>query len=409
MLLPSLPRYLIHDRLPLPPMAIHQPEPINPEDLHEATKELDAINAQMKLVDQRKLAAVATPLGRATMSLSPVPAPDGEPGQGAMPMQGVSHSDHNQEERPAKWQRENFKGGNSQGKGKGHSGRGSQLVPAPQQTPQRQSAPPRRQGRPQPPQQPPRSWGRQAYAPSSESEIQFLQSMCHTMARLLMRHEDALSVLQQSTTWVLFLTTQQPRTIIPELYSAAQAWYDLKQNNSESLSLPMRTILWQKLMSMLAQRAQKVLDDQEAREQAEDLDLYNPNHGFKYQKWDNKEGIMKAIPGKDPLPAKRIVEIAKELSVLSTQPQLLNRFHATRQLQEQMEGATVTWLLEVGWRGEATARFWELLQLLSHNSALQMLGCTLRPDRLQRSALAQQLQSLLNSLNIPLPRQQPGS
>ena len=162
-------------------------------------------------------------------------------------------------------------------------------------------------------------------------------------------------------------------------------------------------------MSMLAQRAQKVLDDQKAQAQAEELDLYDPNHGFKYQKWDNKEGAMKPIPGKDPLPARRIVEIAKELSVLSTQPQLLNRFHATRQLQEQMEGATVTWLLEVGWRGEATARFWELLQLLSHNSALQMLGCTLRPDRLQRSALAQQLQSLLNSLNIPLPRQQPGS
>ena len=104
---------------------------------------------------------------------------------------------------------------------------------------------------------------------------------------------------------VLFLTTQQPRTIIPELYSAAQAWYDLKQNNTESLALPMRTILWQKLMSMLAQRAQKVLDDQEAQAQAEDLDLYDPNHGFKYQKWDNKEGIMKPIPGKDPLQADR--------------------------------------------------------------------------------------------------------
>ena len=71
-----------------------------------------------------------------------------------------------------------------------------------------------------------------------------------------------------------------------------------------------------------------------------------------------------------------------------------------------MEGATVTWLLEVGWRGEQTARFWELLQLLSHKSALLMIGCTLRPDRLHRSALAQQLQSLLQSLNPPPQRQQ---
>ena len=71
-----------------------------------------------------------------------------------------------------------------------------------------------------------------------------------------------------------------------------------------------------------------------------------------------------------------------------------------------MEGSTVTWLLEVGWRGEATTRFWELLQILSHNSAMLMIGGTLRPDRLQRSALAQQLQSLLYSLNIQMPRQQ---
>ncbi|CAE7659293.1 unnamed protein product [Symbiodinium necroappetens] len=331
-------RYLTHSRSFLLPMAILQPEPINPEDLHEATKELDAINAQMKLVDQRKL-TVATPLGRASMPMSPLPAPEGELGQGAMPMLGVSNSDNNQEERPAKWQRENFKGGTSQGKGKGHSGRGSQMVQAPQQSQNRQPAPTRRYGRPQPPQQPPRSWGRQGYAPSSESEIQHLQSMCHTMARLLMRHEDALSILQQSTTWVLFLTTQQPRTIIPELYSTAQAWYDLKQNNAESITLPMRTILWQKLMSMLAQRAQKVLDDQEAQAQAEDLDLYDPNHGFKYQKWDNKEGAMKMIPGKDPLPAKRIVEIAKELSVLSTGPGTDKAMRAWRNPARQQDAA----------------------------------------------------------------------
>ena len=139
MLLSRLPRYLTPGRSSLPLMAIHQPEPINPEDLHEATKELDAINAQMKLVEQRKM-AVATPLGRASMPMNPVPALEGELGQGAMPMQGVNNSDNNQEERPAKWQRENFKGGHSQGKGKGHSGRGSQMVPAPQQTPQRQPA-----------------------------------------------------------------------------------------------------------------------------------------------------------------------------------------------------------------------------------------------------------------------------
>ena len=77
---------------------------------------------------------------------------------------------------------------------------------------------------------------------------------------------------------------------------------------------------------------------------------------------------------REPLPARRVIEVAQELTTLSVKPQLLNSFHATRALQEQMEGSTVTWLLEVGWRGEATTRFWELLQLLSHNSAMLMIG-----------------------------------
>ena len=102
MLLPRPLRCPTHGRPFLLPMAILQPEPINPEDLHEATKELDAINAQMQLVNQRKL-AVATPHRRTSMPMSPLPAPTGEPGQGTMPTQGIDNSDNNQEERPAKW------------------------------------------------------------------------------------------------------------------------------------------------------------------------------------------------------------------------------------------------------------------------------------------------------------------
>ena len=54
-------------------------------------------------------------------------------------------------------------------------------------------------------------------------------------------------------------------------------------------------ILWQKFISELIQRAHKVLDEQEAREQAIKLDLYDFNHGFKYQKWDNQLGAMKTM------------------------------------------------------------------------------------------------------------------
>eukprot|EP00439_Symbiodinium_sp_Y106_P078250 s1955_g17.t1 len=219
------------------------------------------------------------------------------------PMEGVTDLDQTEEKadrtgRPAKWQRDNSKGSTQPGKGKGAQGRGpAQSKPPPFQVP----------------------CAREVAPPDLN------------------------------------------RTILPRLFTTAQTWHEMKHNDPDSISQPMRVILWQKLMTELKTRAQK-------------------------------ENAMKLLEDREPLSAKRVVEVAQELATLSVQPQLLNRFHATRQLQEQMEGSTVTWLLEVGWRGEQTARFWELLQLLSHNSALLMIGCTLRPDRLQRSALAQQLQ-----------------
>ena len=121
--------------------------------------------------------------------------------------------------------------------------------------------------------------------------------MCHTMARLLMRHKDALSVLQQSTTWILFLTTQPPGIILPKLFNTAQGWHEMKYNDPESITQPMRIILWQKLMAELCLRAQKVLDDPEARDQAIQLHLYDPNAGFGYRKWSNKEGGSDEAPG----------------------------------------------------------------------------------------------------------------
>ena len=39
---------------------------------------------------------------------------------------------------------------------------------------------------------------------------------------------------------------------------------------------------------------------------------------------------MQPVEDREPLSATKVIEIAQELATLSVQPQLLNRFHATR-------------------------------------------------------------------------------
>ena len=297
--LPPEPAQVIHDH------SFHVRADGEPGRHMEATKELQAIESQMQLIKS-----------------IPRPAPPtSTPGQSSTGPMDTSHGDDTQDldGRPTKWPRDGSKAISLLGKGKGAHGRG-----APQQGARNQG------GRPSNQLQPPwhRSGQGQGYGPSSSHPD--LHLMYHTMARLLMRREDALSVLQQSTTWVLFLTTQPPGTILPKLFATAQGWHELKHNNPDSITQPMRTILWQKLMTELKGRAQKVLDDKEAMDQAVQLNLYDPNSGFGYRRWNNKEGMMQPMEDREPLSAKKIIEIAQELATLSVQPQLLNRFHATR-------------------------------------------------------------------------------
>ena len=297
MLLPRSLRYLTHSRSSLLPMAIHQPKPINPEDLHQATKELDAINAQMKLVDQRKL-AVATPLGR---------------------------------HRRGSWGREqcSCRESTTQTTTKQPSGnaRTSRVATATARAKASRAADPR--------------WCSHAPVRQATASPAATPILGASGIRAFFRVRDPASPIHVPHHGTPPHEARRCPLDTPTVHHVGSLPDDATTTHDHPGALQhcpglVRTILWQKLMSMLAQRAQKVLDDQEAQAQAEDLDLYDPNHGFKCQKWDNKEGAMKMIPGKDPLPAKRIVEIAKELSVLSTQPQLLNRFHATRQLQEHL-------------------------------------------------------------------------
>ena len=134
---------------------------VNPEDLVEATKELQAIEAQMQL---------AQSIHRPTPPAStPGPTPPG-------PMD-LSNGDDTQdmEGRPTKWPRDGSKGTNQPGKGKGMQGRGA--------THHQQGAR-HHGGRPSgqhPSGQLQRPWHRsgqgQGYGPSSHPDLHL---MCHT-------------------------------------------------------------------------------------------------------------------------------------------------------------------------------------------------------------------------------------
>ena len=277
------------------------------------------------------------------------------------------------EERPAKFQRDGNKG-LQRGKGDASMNRG------------RQTGSHRRGHGPSGAS----NWSKPA---SAAATLQEVAALCHRVCRLAVRHEDQLNVLRLSSGMVMFMSTQKPASLIPSLWQISNDWKDMKEHHPERLRMPLRVTLMQHILSELKGRIVKIEQDPAALKQAEELGIYG-DRGFPFLRWDAQE--QKHIAqDKEPLSLAHAKEIADELTILVTRPEVLTSFHAKRPLAETMEGNVVPFILELGWRGAEAAKAWELFSRLHHCSCTKLVGLVLREERLHRAPLATQIVDLL--------------
>ncbi|CAE7040478.1 unnamed protein product [Symbiodinium sp. CCMP2456] len=62
-----------------------------------------------------------------------------------------------------------------------------------------------------------------------------LFSLCLSMSRLMMRHEDQLSINRAQDNYVMFAQTQGVLSAVPELFKATEAWRQMKKEQPELL------------------------------------------------------------------------------------------------------------------------------------------------------------------------------
>ena len=95
------------------------------------------------------------------------------------------------------------------------------------------------------------------------------------------------------------------------------------------------------------------------------------------------------------LPTQILVEHLSAVVRHYTEEHALARFHPIRPISDSMAGESVVFLLQVGLCSESGSQLGQHLKTLCMNSSLQLCGCTLRPDRTQRSNLANQISKSL--------------
>lgn len=80
---------------------------------------------------------------------------------------------------------------------------------------------------------------------------------------------------------------------------------------------------------------------------------------------------------------------------LST-PNMVNRFHATRPLREQLTGSVITFMLDLTVRDPASHQVHQTMLELQGNCVLQLIGLQWRRESFQRSALARRVKDMLD-------------
>ena len=226
------------------------------------------------------------------------------------------------------------------------------------------------------------------------------EALVSKMAQLMLRHEDFITGLSQSTSWVLFEGTAPPLSAVGAQARLGQEWHRMKRDSPESISQPLRTILFQTWAAELKNRLEAITRDQASKQQALGLQAMEEPDLFPYKKWNATHRALENIPNRTPLTLKEVLTLLNEAIILVTQEGVLVNYHANRRLQEEMLGPTVTFSLVLGLREPKAFRMWSILETLQSNASLMLVATTLRRERRARSQLAQSMAQDLRQLSL---------
>lgn len=210
-------------------------------------------------------------------------------------------------------------------------------------------------------------------------------NVLQTMMTLLLRHEDSLRCLNLDSEYVVYLNPGQG-SILKDLMQASKDW-----NANKERTVPLRHCLAVKMIQLLQNRFDKILEASQESELWKNAVKYNliDQHGkCPYLSWHMEQ--KKLIISKTPaLTMEETKEMIDSIMNCMEDPRVTLRFHSLKKLDGDASRA-VPFLWQVSNR--VNLELWHKLQQLSHHSCLQLTQMSLRPGNLQRSAFARQLQ-----------------
>ncbi|CAE7541241.1 pol [Symbiodinium sp. CCMP2592] len=243
-----------------------------------------------------------------------------------------------------------------------------------------------------------RPWHQQSRRFVSESSHQqqqeevSMEDLLRLLSSIIMRHEDQLKILRQSTGWVLFAKTASP-SIVPGIIKASLKWKDeVVKPDCKFAHVSLRAILFWNLVEQMLAVLQGLT--QEMKDKAVEEGWMNRAGAWVFQEWSHEKHCLQVDSTRDPTTTEDLLNILRELKTLATS-EVISAFFSNRPLTEHMQGHMVVFQLDVSFRKEVAHRFYVLLEALQGQAALRLCGVQLRKEGFRRSPAVQKLAELL--------------
>ena len=204
-----------------------------------------------------------------------------------------------------------------------------------------------------------------------------------------------VSIQKQDTSYVVFIQSGFPDSLAVSTHRIAQTWHSMKTATPEKLEAPMRVLLFQHFIKTVLNKLELMMQTPSFKCMAVNMGLLAENEeDLMGMKWD--QAAKRHVPDSSipAVKAKEAMQLLQKVLTLCPHPLVISRYHATRKLAQEYQGATLTMLLQVGYRTTEANEVWQALHKLEKSSAWVAAGTYLRRESMQRSALAKKLESL---------------
>ena len=224
-------------------------------------------------------------------------------------------------------------------------------------------------------------------------ELKELRECMFQMQRLSLRHEDMLSAIKSEIGYVIFMRMGVPASVVPSIFQAQQAWRSQKESHPEQVTKPMRVALLSCLFREFTSRLESLPQQTRTLENLSKLGRVDLEPlKWHYVKWDANSERLKRDESREPITYEEGCAIVAAIHVLVSNTGPVTRFHPNRKVEENMKGSNMAFSVQLAMFGEEVHQLRLHMAKLTGNAITQIMALSWRPERPDRSQLANAVQ-----------------